>query len=184
MANLTATWVVLGIGLLLWFLGLVAGPRRGGDSHPPRGNRGLSLLGIAFICLGLYAGFKGPLTRGPITLKRFSFATGVSKAAEEARAYARGKLTLTSRPAPGWHGGSKTVLEFTVRNSGTRSVAWVTLRLRARSGSGSSSADLRLRGPFRAKQTSKSVLTIPGSVDRAYFKAPGVTAEQIVAARF
>ncbi len=184
MGNLTATWVLVGVGAAIWFLGIVVGSRRTRDLRPSHADRFLTRFGLVVLCLGLYAGLRGPLTLGPVTLRKFSFVEGVRKTAEEACAYARGNLVLSSRPAPGWRKDSDKVLQVTVENRGKRTIAWAMLRFTAKAGSKTPSLDLKLRGPFRARQTKRCALNIPASVDRAYFEGTSVTAGQIVDARF
>jgi hypothetical protein len=184
MLNVTTTVALSGIGVLLFLFGLAAGARRTRNMQPSHIDRFLTRAGIVVLCLGLYAGFRGPLKLGAVTLPRFSFLGRASKTAEQACTYARSNLALSSRPAPGWKGGSRTKLQFTVENRGTRTVSWITLRFRTKMESGRGSVDLKLRGPFRTKQPRKCVLDIPDDVSRAYFEFDNTTIHRIVAARF
>ncbi len=184
MVNVTATVALVGVGVLLCLLGLVAGSRRNRNMQPSHVDRFLTRVGVVIFCVGLYAGFRGPIKLGTITFTRFSFLGRASKTADEACTYARGHLTLNSRPAPGWKGGSRTKLQFTVENRGRRTVSWIMLRFHMKADSTKSSVNMKLRGPFRVNQPRKCVLTMPDDVSRTYFEGRSVTTAQIVGARF
>jgi hypothetical protein len=173
-------WIAVGGGAALWMLGQkMYGHGYTGRTSPFA--RLLSLLGLAAFCLGMYAGFRGPLTIGSITLGTFPFAHFVQKSDDEAVAYSRNHLYLSRQPAVGWHGASKDTLQYNVKNNGNRDLSRLVVRFTTTDGS---IVDKILDGPFRAGRTSTAVVEIPARVSRSYFTSSEVSPGEIVGAQF
>lgn len=179
--NLPLTGIILGIGAVVWLTGHKMQGRQHKDGHRSPAGRVLGLLGLALIVLGLYAGFKGPVKIGGFVLEPFSFAHFVQQSNTEALVYARDHTELSRQPARGWRGGSRTELEYTVKNTGDRAVTTLILRFKA---DNNATVDLDLRGPFPPRQTVIAIVSVPPNVNRSYFASSAIESDHLVGARF
>lgn len=177
-------WVVIVSGAVIWFIGDTMKRHLNRQGRPSLLGRTLALFGFSAVCLGIYAGFWGPVKVGNTTLELFSFSHFLQQSHNKADSYVRANLVLSSEPATGWHGGSKSSLQYTVKNNGDRNVSCLILRFTTGAGTGKT-IDLPLHGPFPARETVKAYISVPPTVDRSYFKnIPWVNASHIVGARF
>jgi hypothetical protein len=160
-------WILIGLGAVLWVAGTTVIRRQDAFKGSPVG-RALLILGVAAAGFGIYAGFKGPITVGPLTVPTFSFAHAVSDSQKQAFAYVKsGKVHVSRRPAPAWRGVSDKALEYTVVNNGNEGLSWLRLSF----STGRSALERKLSGPFPARKTTKVVVKVPKTVDRSYFQA-------------
>jgi hypothetical protein len=172
-----SAWVIVIVGSVIWFVGQRI--RRPRESRGLGFDRILSIVGLCIFAMGVYSGMKGPVAVGNIVVNPFSFAHSGQRASSEALLYATGNLQVSSYPAAGWHGASKEALKCIVINNGSRSLSSLTFRFVTKD---HRTVDLRIRGPYPAKTTKKVLVTLPDTVLRSYFQAPGMNASQICAA--
>ncbi len=179
---ISSVWLVLG-GIALWVLGQkMRGQASPGRAQSSSFGRLVSLVGLAGFCLGLYAGFMGPVKIGSTTIQAFSFTHFVQKSDDAAVAYAHSHLLLSRQPATTWQGASQRTLQYNVANNGDRSLSSLIVRLAV---AGGSTIDRRVDGPFPARQTSIGVLNdVPANVERSYFTSSTVGSGEIVGASF
>lgn len=176
-------WLLVGAGVVLSLIGNAIRGRKVQEGGSSPFGRALAVIGLGALCLGLYAGFRGPLKIGSVTLEQFSFAHYFKRANAEATAYALRNLEVGSAPAAGWHGGSTSSLQYTVKNNGDRSVTCLMLRFRPETGT--KMIELTVNGPFPARQTAIGCVNVPPAVSKSYFKGIArVEAGHIVGARF
>jgi hypothetical protein len=181
LSDIPNLWIVLGIGVALWFLSQQLATGRPGSGSALLA-RLMSLLGIVAIGIGLYAGFMGPVTIGPVTMKPFPFAGLIRASNFEALTYARSSLSISRHPANGWNGGSRTTLEYVVMNKGQRTISRLIFRFITKDGS---STDLPLDGTFSGGQTVSAIVTPPPNALSTYFTNSVVDLnEEVIAARF
>jgi hypothetical protein len=174
-------WILIGLGVVLWIVGTTVIRRQDAFKGSPVG-RTLMVLGVASVGFGVYAGFKGPINVGPITVPTFSFAHAMSDSQKQAFSYAKGKVTVSRRPATAWRGTSDKALEYTINNNGSKSISWLLLRFGT---GGGGVMERKLRGPFAPRKTTRIVMKVPKKVNRSYFKAvPAVEYNHIVGASF
>jgi len=176
-------WIVIVTGVVLWLIGQRRWRRQVSENRSVPGGWQLSLLGLVGIGLGVYAGFRGPMTIGSVTLEAFPSSYLGQQSSGAALDYVQAHVQIKSRPAPGWVGGSARSLECTVNNHGNRILSRLVLRLTSR-GSESGTVDLVLDGPFPEGRATLAVLDVPPNVDHSYFKPPGITLSAVVGARF
>jgi len=173
-------WIAVLAGVIFW---AISQSLRGNEmiiGKSSMAGRLLSYLGIALLATGLYAGFRGPMTVGGITLERFSFTDAPARSSNEALSYAAAQLDIRRAPAATWQGASKSKLEYTVKNRGTRTVRRLLLRLGAADGS---TVDVSLHGPFPPQKTVRTVVDVSDKVNRSYFLS-GPAGGDVVGARF
>lgn len=182
LTNIPNLWIVLGAGVGLWLLSqaLPSDRRAGGGAWLFA--RLFSLLGLAAIGVGLYAGFMGPVTIGPVIIGRFPFAGIIQQSKDEALSYACSNLEISRHPAVGWVGSSKTTLEYTVKNKGNRSISRLIIRFMISDGS---TVNMPLDGNFSAGQTVGAIITPPPNAMSSYFSGSVVNPSvEVVGARF
>jgi len=176
--NMPNLWIVIGAGVAIWFMGQKL---RGNGSIGERLSKFVSFVGFAVFALGMYAGFRGPLTIGGITIGTFPFSRMMNQASAEAMTYERSNLNVSCTPAVSWGKAAKKTLQFNVKNNGDREVGHIVVRLAATDGS---FFDLSMNGPFPAKKTTVLIENIPSQVSRSYFDNSRVTSCEVVSARF
>lgn len=172
-----STFFVIGFGLAVFIVGNIIFARaiRGfrGIKPPSRPSGPIAQLimvaGALIIGAGFYVGFKGPFKVAGIELQPFPFAYSAPKARQEALEFARRHLDITSRPAAGWRGPSKTSIEYTVYNNGDRPIAYLMLKFRLEGSR--RSVEVKLTGPFLPQKRRRSVAEVPPTVSRDYFEA-------------
>lgn len=174
-------YIAVGAGFAIWWMGQKFGGIKASGARSSKLGKLLSVLGFALFAVGMYAGFKGPLTIAGITLETFPFSEMIEQSSAEALNYAKYNLDISREPATGWHGVSKTALQCTVRNNGDKEIGRVSVRF---STTNRSSVDLPLRGPFPARKTITLIVDVPSSVDRSYFNRAKVNSGEIVSARY
>jgi hypothetical protein len=174
-----SAWVLVIAGFLVWVVGQRIPPPR--DPASIRVGWLVCVLGVGIFVIGVYAGLKGPVSFGPVAFSSFSFAHAAERSNMEALAYARGHLQVSSHPAAGWHGASKSDLDCVVVNRGERTVTALTFRFATTDGKG---ADIRVRGPYPAKASKTVLVTLPDNALRNYFEAPGMSVNQLSGAAF
>jgi len=163
-------WYILGPGLVIAFIGtrirhrnsvrgleLPWGPAA--DATPL--GRAVFLVGMVVTVVSLYAGFKGPVEIGSLTLPAFKSpkaafdsmvndplerapkkaAPRIKKDYENALAYARAKLSFTAN----FYGEGGLRFRGTIENVGDRRLSYIELKLEA---PGGKTGRLRLNGPF------------------------------------
>jgi hypothetical protein len=178
-------WIMVVSGAVIWFIGDAIKRHMVREGRSLFFGRTLALFGLSAFCLGVYAGFRGPVNIGSLTLEKFSFSNIIQQSHDEAVSYAHDQLEISSEPAGGWRGNSTKSLQYTVKNKGERIISSLVLRFTTESGSATQTIDLTLKGPFPAKQTAKGTVDVPPNVNRSYFKAvPRVSSSHIVGARF
>jgi hypothetical protein len=174
-------YVAIGAGLIIWWTGQKwAGNKKQGE-RPSRLGSLLSFAGLVVFAAGMYAGFKGPLTIAGVTLEAFPFSKMMDDASAEALAYAKGNLEINREPAPGWHGSSKTALQYKVKNNGNRTVRLMSVRVGISNGS---TVEIPVDGPFPAKTTTSSVVNAPSTLSASYLNHARASSGEIVSARF
>jgi hypothetical protein len=129
----------------------------------------------------MYAGFRGPLDIGGITIDPFPFAAMAREESAKSLNYVKTHMQITREPVVQWRGTSKTALQYTVKNNGDRRVTFLTVRLATTNGS---FVDLPLHGPFRGGKTTTAATEVPSNVSRAYFTREAVHRNEVIAARF
>jgi len=179
-------WLVFMAGIALWTLANYLYKKQKHKGNPSFICDLLSYLGIFTIGFSVYAGFWGPVRIGPITINKLSFAPDVQKSNSDAYAYACANLKITSSPASGWRGSSKTALAYTVRNIGSREVVDIKIRFRPESSTGGQQPiDVLLSGPFPSGGTVTKIVNVPDNASRSYFQMNlPVGPDHIIAARF
>jgi hypothetical protein len=178
-------WIMVVSGAVIWFIGDTMKRRQSNKGSSSFIGNTLALFGLIAFGLGVYAGFRGPVNIGSLTLEKFSFSNIIQQTNEKATSYAQSQLQLSSEPAGGWRGSSTRSLLYTVQNKGDRTVLSLILRFGTDYGSSGHTVDLTLKGPFPAKQTTKAAVDIPPNVSRSYFQAmPRISNSHIVGARF
>jgi len=181
-AGIPNVYLVVIAGIAIWLTGQKVGSytlKRW--ERPSQVGKLLSFVGIVVFGVGVYAGFKGPLTIAGIPLETFSFSRMSEKAAAAALTYARENLDLYRMPAPGWRGPSRNTLQYTVKNKGDREILSITVRLTT---SGQAYADLPLHGPFPPQKTTLAIAEVPPQVSRSYFTRAHADPSEIASARF
>ena len=179
--GISNVYIVVGLGFTIWMIGQSCGGIKGRKNRPSKLGKFLSLVGFLVFAVGMYAGFKGPLTISGVTLETFPFSKKMEQSSADALTYARNSLDIDREPAVGWHGASKSSLQYTVKNNGDKQIERMTVRF---STTGGSSIDLPLHGPFPAKKTVSSVVNVPSNVNRSYFNRAKAAAGEIVSAQF
>ncbi len=174
-----SAWIIVSAGVVIYFISTRIPPPR--KSNGVRISRCISFLGFGILVVGIYAGMKGPFVFGNTTVTPFSFAHAIQKSDAEAFSYARNHVSLSSRPAGAWQGASKDSLKCTVTNSGKKSIRSITFRFVTDS---NATVDRSIRGPYPPGSTKDVLVSLPDSVSRRYFEAPGMTANQICGASF
>ena len=177
------TWLVVGTGVLLWLFSCSV-LRKHDFTKPSKTSRVFSLLGLLVLSFGLYAGLRGPVKIGSVTLKRFTIVQPSGSRRVIALAYARSALHISRRPASGWSGVSKKALEYVVRNNGDRKIWKLTFRFHNKYGSKAPTTDITLNGPFYPRKTSRKIVRVPTDIETYYFDATDmVDPAHIVGAR-
>jgi hypothetical protein len=182
LSNIPNVWVVIGAGVALWLISqkLPSNGRVGSNSSAFA--RLLSLLGLVAMGVGIYAGFRGPVTIGPVTLEKFPFAGLIQQSNIEALSYSHSNLDISRQPAVGWGGNSRTTLLYTVKNNGNRGISRLILRFSTKD---NSTVDLPLDGPFPQGRTSTAIVPVPSNVNSSYFSSSAVNSNvEVVGARF
>ena len=174
-------YIAVGAGFAIWLIGQKWGGKKALGARPSKLGKSLSFVGFVVFAVGMYAGFKGPLTIAGVTLETFPFSRMIEQVSAEALTYARDNLDINREPAVGWHGTSKTALQYTVKNNGDKEIRRMALRFSTTDGS---SVVLRLPGSFPAKTTTMSVVDVPSNVSRSYFNRAKADSGEIVSARF
>lgn len=140
----------------------------------------VAVLGAGILVAGIYSGVKGPVTFGSVTVRAFSFANTNEKARMEAAQYARNHLQISSHPAAGWRGASKTDLKCNVVNNGDRKLTSLTFTFMTKD---HRPLNIRVRGPYPANAKKSVLVELPDSVVRTYFET-GMSVSQISTASF
>jgi len=181
LADIPHVWIAIAAGIIFWWIGQQLRRDEMLRGQSVKAGVLLSYLGLVLLGIGLYAGFRGPVTLGGVTLEPFTFTQTLTQVSNEATAYAAANLSVSRTPAPTWQGASKDKLEYAVRNNGKRKLSRLMLRLSTTDGA---SVELPLNGPFPPGKLVKSVIHIPDNVSRAYFVNSGSAAGDIAGARF
>jgi hypothetical protein len=174
-------YIAVGAGFAMWWIGQKCGGRKALGTPPSKLGKLLSFAGFAVFAVAMYAGFKGPLTIAGVTLETFPFSRMIEQVSAEALTYAKNNLDINREPAPGWHGASKTALQYIVKNNGDKEIGRMTVRFSTTDGS---SVDLPLCGPFPAGKTTTAIMEVPSKVKPSYFHRAKADPGDIVGARY
>lgn len=173
-----SAWILVIAGILVW----LAGQRIPPPKNPASIRTGwlVSTLGAGVFAIGIFAGLRGPVSFGSVTFSSFSFAHAHEKSDLEAMRYARNNLRVSSHPAAGWRGASKTDLKCNVVNNGSRKLTSLTFSFVTTS---HDTINIKVRGPYPANATKSVLVPLPDNVVRSYFQK-GMNVTQISAASF
>ena len=179
-SNIPNVYLAIGAGIVIWLIGQTFRSNEALGKIPMNLAKFLSYVGLVVFAVGMYAGFKGPLTIAGVTLATFPVTKTMAQSNAEALMYANSFLDISRTPAVGWHGASKTMLQYTVKNNGATEIRSMVVHLSTSDGS---SVDLPLDGPFPGKKTTTSLVEIPSQVRRSYFTNAKAAFGEVISAR-